>query len=310
MTRPRALFFLLASAILLGVMAFLSKLACHTYDGATVAGLRFGLGALATGALWATGRVDARPKNPRLLLLRGLLGGSAVVLYFLAIEHLNVGLATLLNYTSPPFTVCLAWFFLREKVPVKGLLSLAVTMAGVALVVLGQPGDVAAVADQRAPPAWRPMGDGFWIAMGLLSAVCSAGAITVIRALRTGPAPESVWSIFLAFCTVGVLCSAPLSQGVHAPDGTEALILLGVGATAMAGQLGMNRVMRWVPAALFGITAQLSVVVTMLLGGLLLGESWSAVSMVGAGVTMAGVAWAARVSQGGPANGVSPGGPA
>lgn len=285
MTPTRAYALLTGSALLFGLMAFLSKLACRTYDGATVAGLRFAIGAAATGLLWAGRRVDASPRHPWLLLLRGTTGGVAVVLYFLTIEHLNVGLATLLNYTSPPFTVILARVFLGERLTNKALAALTLTMVGVALVVAGQP------RSENGLPA-----DPFWIAMGLLSAICSAGAITTIRALRSGPAPESVWSIFFSFCVVGVLCAAPMSRGFHTPDLGEALLLLGVGGTAMLAQLGMNGVMRWVPAAFFGITAQLSVVFTMLLGALLLGESWTALSGAGALLTLAGVAWAGRLN--------------
>ena len=296
MTPTRAYTLLTGSALLFGLMAFLSKLACRTYDGATVAGLRFAIGAAATGLLWAGRRVDASPRHPWLLLLRGLTGGVAVVLYFLTIEHLNVGLATLLNYTSPPFTVVLARVFLGERLTGRALAALALTMVGVGLVVAGQP-------RPEGPPAPVVMAlggtapaDPFWIAMGLLSAICSAGAITTIRALRSGPQPESVWSIFFSFCVVGALCAAPLSRELHAPDAREAALLLGVGGTAMLAQLGMNGVMRWVPAAFFGITAQLSVVFTMLLGALLLGESWTALSGAGALLTLAGVAWAGRLN--------------
>ena len=285
MTARRAYGLLTGSAVLFGLMAFLSKLACRTYDGATVACIRFTIGVAAAGGLWALGRVDARPRHLPLLLVRGLAGGVAVVLYFMTIEHLNVGLATLLNYTSPPFTVIMARVFLGERLVKGGLAALLVTMGGVVVVVLGQPGqDLATAADP------------FWVAMGLLSAVCSAGAITTIRALRSGPHPEGVWSIFLSFCVVGALCALPLSGGLHAPTAVEAALLVGVGVTAMLAQLGMNAVMRWVPAALFGITAQLSVVFTMALGALLLGETWTWLSATGALVTLLGVAWAGKLN--------------
>jgi drug/metabolite transporter (DMT)-like permease len=285
LTPQRAYGLLVASALGFGVMAFLSKLACRTYDGATVAGLRFAIGAVATLGLWATGRVDARPRRLPLLALRGLAGGVAVVLYFLTIEHLDVGLATLLNYTSPTFTVFLARAFLGERVSHRALVALGIAMAGVALVVLGQ---------SSFSSGGSADADPFWVGVGLLSAVSSAAAVTAIRALRSGPEPESVWSIFLSFCVVGALCAVPASREVHTPNAAEAALLLGVGLTAMLAQLGMNAVMRWVPAATFGVTAQLSVVFTMLLGVLLLDESWSAVSAAGAALTVFGVLRAAR----------------
>ena len=277
----QAYLLLVSSAVGFGSMALLSKLACQTYDGATVAGVRFAIGAAVTGLLWASGRVDARPRHRNLLWLRGATGGIAVVLYFMSIERLSVGLATLLNYTSPAFTVFMARIFLGERVPRGGYVALGLTSLGVALVVFGKQdlGD--------APPP-----DPVWVALALLSAVFSSGAIVSVRALRSRPEPETVWSIFLAFCLIGVVCAAPMSRGLHTPNPTELALLLGVGATAMGAQLGMNAVMRWVPAALFGITAQLAVVFTLVLGALLLDEPWSLTSATGAAITLAGVALA------------------
>ncbi|MSP73565.1 MAG: DMT family transporter [Myxococcales bacterium] len=278
--------FLLLSSLGFAAMAFLTKLACETYDGSTVAGLRFTFGAVVTGLLWATGKVDARPRALRLVLVRGATGGVAVVLYFLSVEHLSVGLATLLNYTSPPMTAVLAWIYLRERLPAAVFWALGLTFGGVLLVVAGQ--------GEQGVGGFVKTADPFWMAMGILSAVCSAAAITSIRALRSSTPPESVWSIFFWFCVIGAVCAVPASKGLHAPNTREALLLVGVGATAMLAQLGMNRVMRWVPAALFGVTAQMSVVLTMLAGVMFLDEPWSLMSLAGALVTIGGVLWAVR----------------
>src|SRR5437667_460281 len=67
----------------------------------------------------------------------GAFGGAAVLCYFLAIEHLNVGMATLLNYTAPVFTALWAWLFLGERIGRGTLGALALTTSGVALVIVG-----------------------------------------------------------------------------------------------------------------------------------------------------------------------------
>ena len=68
--------------------------------------------------------------NWRGLFLRGAFGGSAVLAFFTAIQHLPVGLATLLNYTSPIFTVLWAAIFLGERIGPLAVAALGVTTFG------------------------------------------------------------------------------------------------------------------------------------------------------------------------------------
>ena len=71
---------------------------------------------------------DARPRHHRLLWVRGLSGGIAVVLYFMAMQTLSVGLATLLNYTSPVFAVFIARASLGERLTWRAGAALALTV--------------------------------------------------------------------------------------------------------------------------------------------------------------------------------------
>src|SRR5207248_4563143 len=79
-----------------------------------------------------------------LLLIRGFFGGLTVLLYFAAIAHINVGVATLLNYTAPLFSGVFSVLFIGERISAKVLLPLPVALAGVYLVVHAHahPGDI------------------------------------------------------------------------------------------------------------------------------------------------------------------------
>src|SRR5882762_2017300 len=100
--RPASAALVLAGASLIfAVMALFAKQAAARLPGAEIAFVRFVFGlAACTVAAFHRG---LQAKNKRGLVLRGALGGSAVLCFFLAIEHLPVGLATLLNYTAPVF---------------------------------------------------------------------------------------------------------------------------------------------------------------------------------------------------------------
>ena len=71
---------------------------------------------------------------------RGLawLGGGAVLLYFVALAHLPAGVATLLNYSSPIFTIVFSALFLREPMTLRSIIAILIAAAGVYLTARGK----------------------------------------------------------------------------------------------------------------------------------------------------------------------------
>src|SRR3954465_7522131 len=119
---------LVLSAVLFAFMAFVAKMASARLPAPEVAFVRFGIGLLACGVV-AT-RIRLRLNNGVGLLMRGAFGGAAVLFYFLAIAHLPVGVATLLNYTGPVFTALFAALFLREPLGASTFAALSLTTFG------------------------------------------------------------------------------------------------------------------------------------------------------------------------------------
>ena len=84
------------AALLFSVMALTAKTASqHLGAAAGVAALSVGWGAVPAAAFFRLS--PAAAGSYRALILRGLFGNFAVLTYFLAIAHLPVGIATLLN---------------------------------------------------------------------------------------------------------------------------------------------------------------------------------------------------------------------
>jgi len=263
---------LIAAALVFAVMAVLAKLASARLPGPQVAFVRFlvGLGAWALASL----RVPMRARNKWGLFLRGVYGGSAVLLYFLAIAHLPVGIATLLNYTAPVFTAIYAAGVLGEAITAATLGALALTTVGVVLVMVG-----------TAPPG--SLGLGPWQLVGLASAMLSGAAVATIREVRK---TDGAWEIFAAFCLAGALITAPPAVlGWVNPRPVEWMELAGVGLTSVVAQLLMTYALRYVRAAVAGVIAQLTPVASLALGWGLFGERPVALALVGAGVAVAGV---------------------
>jgi drug/metabolite transporter (DMT)-like permease len=268
---------LCASAFVFAVMALLSKEATRTMHAAQVVFVRFAVGALVVAAQAHIRGVKLEVVRRDLLLLRGVFGGFAVLVYFVGIERLPVGTATLFNYTSPVFTATFSAIFLRERLPTASVGAMVVALTGVVLVVVGQ---------------GHSLGGAYvWQAIALSSAVMSGGAVTAIRAARR---TDGAWEVFGAFCVVGMVVAAPFMIGSwHRPDTHEWALLLGVGVSATGAQMLMTHALLAVSATTAGVIQQFTVVAALGLGHLVLGDPLSSLSFVGATLTILGVSVAA-----------------
>lgn len=264
-------------------MAVAARIASRTIPGPEVAMFRFVVGVLAVLAAMALGHARLRPRRWGWLLLRGIFGGAAVFFYFVSIEHVGAGMATLLNYTAPVWSMLLGWWLLGERPRRTAAVALALTLLGVACVVGG---------------SLQATHGGIWSLAGALSAVASGVAVTSIRAVRRRGADgssESSWTVFASFTGFGLLVTLP---GVFGPLGHwvtpspfELGVLAGVGVLSVGAQLLMTQALEHVTGATMGIIHQLAVVVALVSGVLFMDERLTGWSLLGAVLTLSGVAW-------------------
>jgi drug/metabolite transporter (DMT)-like permease len=266
---------MVGSAMLFGAMAFAAKLASGRLSGSQVALIRFMTGLIPALVIPRYRRSAFTFTRVDLLMYRGIFGGLAVLLYFIAIEHINVGVATLLNYTAPLWSGLLSIFFLGERISAKVLIPMPIALAGVFLVVHAnaRPGDV--------------VGFGVWELVGALSAVASGAAVTAMRAARQ---TENSWAVYGSFCLFGSLICAPMAiLSWQTPLASEWIALGATSLFAIGAQLLLTFSLRWVDAMTVGVISQLAVVVAMLLGVTILHERLSTLAIAGAILTLGGI---------------------
>jgi drug/metabolite transporter (DMT)-like permease len=271
----RALLLMFGSAMLFGAMAYTAKLASARLSGAEVAMIRFATGLLPALLIPRFRRSAFTFHRLDLLFYRGFFGGVAVLCYFIAIEKISVGVATLLNYTAPLFSGVFSILILREHISSKVLIPMPVALAGVFLVVHAhaRPGDV--------------FGFGTWELVGLFSGICSGAAVTAMRAARQG---ENSWSVYTSFCLLGTILTAPLALwSWTAPTFDEWVALGATSLFAIGAQLLLTFSLRWVDAMTVGVISQLAVIVSMALGATFLNERITPMAALGAALTIGGV---------------------
>jgi drug/metabolite transporter (DMT)-like permease len=256
--------------------------------GPQIAFVRFATGLGATLVAVPVAHVDLRPRHWGWLVSRGIFGGLAVLFYFTGIEKIGVGVATLINYTSPVWSLLFAWILLHERPKRRVVLALLATLVGVALLATGHGRDL------------RLHG---WELLAVASAVVSGLAITSVRATRRpdqAGASEGTWMVFASFTSLGFLVTLPtvvppLGHWV-APSAGQWVLLLLCGLVSVAAQLLMTSALRDMTAAGIGVVQQLTVVLTMAIGLLFFHETISLRAAIGGVITIAGVLWVMRAS--------------
>ena len=138
----------------------------------TTALFRFSIGVCILGTLALFRQIRLEFHNYPLLFLRGLFGGIAVILFYLAIVKIGIAKGTVIVHTFPIFATIGGILFLKDRVRPLVWLSLAVSLVGLALLTSSN---------------W---GSGFsgendhWILLAFIGAVSGGAAIVCVKRLR------------------------------------------------------------------------------------------------------------------------------
>jgi drug/metabolite transporter (DMT)-like permease len=236
---------------------------------------RSGITAVCIG-LWAwRDGVSLRPVNPRMHLVRGLVGVGSMGFYFTAISRLPLGDAVLLTYLSPLLVAAMSPWVTGESATGRVWAALGTGLAGVALV---------------AAPAGAsdPIGVGF----ALLAAFFAADAYLAIRVLTRTDHPLT---IVFWFSVIGTAAgSVAFLDGVAPLGWPQVAALVSIGLLGTLAQWALTRAYGSAPAAQVSVYSYATPVLAYGAGLVALGEvpRWS--SLAGAAVVVVAGMMAAR----------------
>jgi drug/metabolite transporter (DMT)-like permease len=267
---------ILISSLCFGAMAVFVRAASLSMPASQIAFVRF-LGALLVLLALRRGRSLVPIGALWPVLLRGLFGVSAIVLYFHGIQGAGAGLATLLHCTYPIWTAVFATTLIRERIDLPLILAIGLCMVGI-VVVVGPGANLSAAAT---------MGSVF----ALAASVLAGGAVTTARQLRR---IESAYLVTTYFMAVGTLFTAPaLLGGLGAVSTGVAANLAVIILTSVAGQYLLHEGLGFAPAIQASLAAATSTVSAAVFETVWLGEHLSTQTLAGAAVMVVAVALAA-----------------
>lgn len=278
---PVGLRYIAASAFFFAVMSVLVKLAGRRLPSQEIVFSRSIFSALFCLVLLRRAGVSPWGVRRRLLLLRGVLGFTALSCFFFALVHLPLADATVIQYTNPAFTALIAVWALGERIGVAEGLAVLLSLAGVTLV---------------ARPAFLFGGDvaldPLAVGVALAGAILSGAAYVTVR--RLGESEHPLVIVFW-FALVAAVGSIPLAApGALLPHGREWAFLLGIGVCTQAGQTYLTHGLRLERAGRAMTVGYLQILFAAALGAAVFDEIPGPWSWVGAAMVVVGTVLVAR----------------
>jgi len=214
-------------------------------------------------------KVTVWGSHPKFLFLRSFLGVSSLALFFFAVQRMPLGSAISIRYVGPIFGAVLAMFWLNERISRWQWLSFMVAFAGV-IVIKGFDTNIDVV--------------GF--AAILTSAILLGGVFVLIRYLS---AREHVLTIINHFMMVSIAVSLCFVTVFRMPTINEWLPVCAIGICGLVGQVMMTKAFQLEAASVLAPFKYMELVYALLIGYVLLGDTYGFMPLVGMGMIVGGM---------------------
>lgn len=209
-------------------------------------------------------------KNKKILVLRGLMGTTALACYFYSLHHMPLATAVTLQYLSPITTLIFCHLFLNEKASAKSWMYFALAFIGVLLVR----GFDSRVEDMA-------------LASSLIAVFFAGAAYTTVRALKKSD-HELVVVLYFPLVTLPIISPFAIYNWQW-PMGYDWLFVAAVGGFTFLAQYFMTKAYQVDRAEDVGIFNYLGLVLALLYGYFFFGESFGPWSLIGMGLVILSV---------------------
>ena len=222
------------------------------------------------GVTIARWQFDWKGNNHTLLIARGTFGTLALFCFFVTLQHMHLATAVTIQYLSPIFTALIGVFVLREVVPARQWFFYAIAFVGV-VVLKGF--------DSRVSM--------FYLLIGIVSAISSGMAYNLVRRLREREEPIVV---VLHFQLVGIAAGFVfICFQWRTPLPWEWFCLLMCGVLTQVGQVCLTKALQSERIAKVAVLNYIGLVYALVFGVTIFGEHYTAQTVLGISLVVAGV---------------------
>ena len=174
--------------------------------------------------------------NKPLLIMRGLLGTSALICIFYAIRNMPLSISTVIQYTYPIFISIFAGIFIDEKINRNLVFALIIGWLGI-LVILN-PTQLSNINTEI---------ENIWVTIAFIGSICTALAYVTVKKLAF---TENIYVIIEYFPLVSLVTLLPivLIKWVT-PNLNELIWIIGIGLFTQLGQTFLTKGLKKLPAS-------------------------------------------------------------
>ncbi len=220
-------------------------------------------------------RISPWGNNPWLLISRGGAGAIALFCTYFAITTLPLAEATVLQYLHPVFTALLALIFLKEAIQRSTLISIGLSLLGLAIII--QP-SLHLDALHALPP--------LSILAALAGAFGSAVAYVLVRRLSREE-DGSVIIFYFPLITLPVALTL-LGSDFIMPNLRELVLLILVGVFTQIGQIGLTNAMKTSDASKATAYSYVQIIFSAIIGWVYFHEVPLTTTVIGSAFIVAG----------------------
>lgn len=215
-------------------------------------------------------RVNIWGNNQRILILRGITGSVALILFFILLQRIPLATASTLSYLAPIFTTILGIFLVKERVKPVMWLFFAISFLGI-LIIQGMDSRIG-ITD---------------LLIGVFSTFFMGLAYNFIRILKNTEHPLVI-IFYFPLVTIPIVGVMSYFNWVM-PTGIDWLFLIGVGVLTQIAQYYMTKAYQLEAVAKVSIVNYTSIIYSLSFGFILFDESFGWLTYLGMALVLTGV---------------------
>ncbi|MDN5211627.1 DMT family transporter [Fulvivirgaceae bacterium BMA12] len=216
-------------------------------------------------------KVNVWGNNHFLLISRGVVGATALILFFITLQKIPLASAATIQYTSPIFTAILGVYIVREKVkPVQWLFFL-IAFTGV-LIVEGFDARVS----------------GFYLFLGLTSGLFSGLAYNIIRKLHRSEHPLVI-VFYFPLVALPISGAYSLFNWVQPQGAFEWIVLIAIGILTQFAQYFLTKSYQSEELSKVAILKYIGLIFALLYGFVIFDEHFNLLTYLGMTIVLVGV---------------------